>query len=634
MLVSAFRVNSIIMFLPRIQSKVIALLLVIGTLYLITLQWGTPKVPTSLSYPFTKHNPTSTSSSSAASTRIPYSSPAKPPTLEKGESAPDVKPKVSIAAKPPSSAIQAGIKPTKNPTGEATSKVDSDDEDELKPLPKEPGLPHATFTPAKAEPTPPLLNSTSKATTKDGQIAFWKEFATLLGATSPDCPGPNRQKAAEAQPFIYQPTDRYDVLSMPDGDVVKMQRAHEKFLAGLHGKAADMVYTSGTRGLVTTAGGRYLPVFVVSLRMLRRRGTKLPMEVFLADENEYESYICDHVFPELNAKCVVLSDILKAAPHSIEIDHYQYKVFAMIFSSFEEVLFLDSDAFPVYDADYLFTKEPFVNNGLVTWPDYWASSASPIYYKIAGQPVPSLTLRQSTESGELLLNKKTHSKSLLLATYYNYYGPSHYYVLFSQGAAGEGDKETFIAAAYALNETFYQVAEPVRAIGHATSSSWTGSAMVQFDPVQDYGLTQKGLFRNKVKDAAGPIRPFFLHVNVPRLNPAIVFDQKEHTNNAKGEPQRIWQGADAIIGMFNRDIEKEVWEEVKWVSCELEQNFEFFKDEKGLCEKATKHYEGVFGKSGQQPQKSEPALNKPNDTSSKPKGDTPHPFGASSADSG
>ncbi|KAK7679537.1 Golgi alpha-1,2- mannosyltransferase [Cerrena zonata] len=49
--------------------------------------------------------------------------------------------------------------------------------------------------------------------------------------------------------------------------------------------------------------------------------------------------------------------------------------------------------------------------------------------------------------------------------YYNYYGPDYYYPLLSQGAAGEGDKETFIAAAHKLKLPYYQVKEFNREFG-------------------------------------------------------------------------------------------------------------------------------------------------------------------------
>ena len=68
------------------------------------------------------------------------------------------------------------------------------------------------------------------------------------------------------------------------------------------------------------------------------------MEVFLVDSYEYEEYICDVVLPSLYARCVVLSDVLEALPQRLKIEKYQIKSFAMLFSSFEEIFFLDADA--------------------------------------------------------------------------------------------------------------------------------------------------------------------------------------------------------------------------------------------------------------------------------------------------
>jgi hypothetical protein len=45
---------------------------------------------------------------------------------------------------------------------------------------------------------------------------------------------------------------------------------------------------------------------------------------------------------------------------------YQLKFFALLFSSFEEVLFLEADAFPVHDLNHLLRVEPFISTGLVT----------------------------------------------------------------------------------------------------------------------------------------------------------------------------------------------------------------------------------------------------------------------------
>ena len=61
----------------------------------------------------------------------------------------------------------------------------------------------------------------------------------------------------------------------------------------------------------------------------------------------------------------------------------------------------------------------------------------------------------SSETGQLLINKNSF-QTLILAMYYNYYGPDYYYPF---SVKGEGDKETFIAAAHKLDLPYYQVGE-------------------------------------------------------------------------------------------------------------------------------------------------------------------------------
>ncbi|KAJ5778945.1 hypothetical protein N7457_006665 [Penicillium paradoxum] len=426
---------------------------------------------------------------------------------------------------------------------------------------------------------------------------FWREFHTLLETHAPViAPIVEDERATTTGFNFHEVPPRPDVLYIPDEDIAIMKEAHTGFVAAITGSPPDLPYIPGTRGIVSTAGGFYLPVLVISLRMLRRTGSTLPVEVFLSDEDEYEPYICDVVLPSLNAKCVVLSRILIAAPAKIQ--KYQFKPFAMLFSSFEEILFLDADAFPLEKPEILFTSEPFISNGMLTWPDFWASSVSPIFYDIAGYQAPPMDLRQSTESGEILLSKKSHIRSLLLCTYYNYHGPSHYYPLLSQGAAGEGDKETFIAAATAMQESFYQVSEPISALGHKTKNGLAGSAMAQSDPIQDFALTSRGVWRVR-GDSALPPAIFFIHANFPKFNPATIFDDHEvmPTFTDEGEYTRAWTFPENLVQKLNSrvDVERGFWEEILWTACELEDKFQSWAEHQGICEGVSDYWSVVFG---------------------------------------
>ncbi|KAI9934087.1 hypothetical protein ASPWEDRAFT_24391 [Aspergillus wentii DTO 134E9] len=428
-------------------------------------------------------------------------------------------------------------------------------------------------------------------------IAFWRQFKPLLTGYEPQCPPPDRLGTAASNRFSMQdPERRPELLDMMMEDVDNMKSAHGGFVDHIKKNPPQLQYTPNTRGLVSTAGGSYLPVLVISLRMLRKTGSTLPVEIFLADSDEYEEYTCGVVLPSLNAKCVVLSEILDAVPGVKEIEKYQFKPFAMLFSSFEEILFLDADAFPLEKPESLFVNEPFKSKNMVTWPDFWFSTASPMYYEIASQTAPSMNLQQSTESGEVLISKKTHLRTLLLCTYYNFWGPSHYYPLLSQGASGEGDKETFIAAAMAVGEPFYQVSEPICAIGHRTEGGLAGSAMVQFDPTQDYALTQKGEFRVNGSTAAAP-RAFFIHANFPKFNPATVFSPQAVNPALEDDGvtyTRAWTIPQEVIREFPTDVERQFWKEILWTACELEDKFRSWKGQKGICAGVQKYWDAIF----------------------------------------
>lgn len=429
----------------------------------------------------------------------------------------------------------------------------------------------------------------------EGHIKFWRQFQPLLAAHAPKCPSPVRVYNAPSIGFkAKDPEKRPELLEMPAADVAKMREAHTQFVNSISNDPPRLSYISGTRGIVSTAGGSYLPVLVISLRMLRKTGSMLPVEVFLADNSEYEPYICDVVLPFLNARCIVLSRVLDNIRGIEKIQKYQFKPFAMLFSSFEEILFLDADSFPLVEPDVLFTTSPFVNDSMVTWPDFWASSASPMYYEIASREVPPMDLRQSTESGEIVISKRTHLKTLLLCTYYNYWGPSHYYRLLSQGAAGEGDKETFVAAAEAVGEPFYQVSEPIRAIGHPTEGGMAGSAMVQFDPAEDFALTQKEEWRVAGSHAPSP-RPFFVHANYPKFNPATIFTEQEVNPpfNDDGSYTRAWTIPEDTIPQLN-EIEREYWREIMWTACELETRFQSWEGLTGICDGVRDYWNALF----------------------------------------
>ncbi|CAL1189551.1 unnamed protein product [Candida parapsilosis] len=283
-------------------------------------------------------------------------------------------------------------------------------------------------------------------------------------------------------------------------------------------------------GIVYLAGGKYNQLALLSIKVLRENGSRLPVEVIIPKHEDYDEQFCNRILPQLNGKCKLMSDYIPKSYYERVIKNggsaagFQMKNVAILVSSFERVLYLDADNIPIKNPDILFVNKPFTNKHLVVWPDLWRRSTSPKFYEIAGIRVdPAKKVRNSytkgdprgvfqsadtetsiahnsyhdclgaipepsSETGQLLINKKVHFKTLLLSLYYNTYGPDYYYPLLSQGAAGEGDKETFIAAAHKLNLPYYQVQEFNREFGpkDGTTNKHLYFAMGQYDPIIDY----------------------------------------------------------------------------------------------------------------------------------------------------
>jgi len=105
---------------------------------------------------------------------------------------------------------------------------------------------------------------------------------------------------------------------------------------------------------------------IVTIRMLRKAGSTLSIELFIPVPEEYYANVYENIISALNTKCIILSDAVK----NVETKMHQYKVFAMLFSSFENIFFLDVDNIAVLNPDELFTSPVFKQYGMISWLDF------------------------------------------------------------------------------------------------------------------------------------------------------------------------------------------------------------------------------------------------------------------------
>ena len=115
----------------------------------------------------------------------------------------------------------------------------------------------------------------------------------------------------------------------------------------------------GGKGIVMLAGGRYSEYAATSLNVLRQVGSTLPVEVWALDEDGEVDGWCEEL-AEDGIACRRLADY-------VDLDHfplpYQWKVLTLLFSTFEQVIFMDADSVPVQNPDLLLRSDAFNRTG-------------------------------------------------------------------------------------------------------------------------------------------------------------------------------------------------------------------------------------------------------------------------------
>ncbi|KAK4184691.1 mannosyltransferase putative-domain-containing protein [Podospora australis] len=357
---------------------------------------------------------------------------------------------------------------------------------------------------------------------------WWVEFFTRLESTRVQAAPVRIEGKARAD--NWKPDvdyERPDLLQLSDRDFAYFRASHEAFMEQLPLFARHLPYEANTTGIVTTAGkGSFGQALSLTL-MTRQTGSSLPIQIVLDSSAPWIDELCTNTLPSLNATCIYTDDIwVGLESFNIKFERFQWKFISIIASTYQNVLFLDADCLPVFKPDTIFEPgaEPFTSFGFITWPDFWTQSASRKFYKIAGDvEVPALQSRATSESGVMVYDKARHADTLLLAAYYNFNGPDHFYAMFTQHGPGEGDKESFLAAAVVLDglkrKQLYK--EPTewmkpglglkkghwdikilpRVHGRSAKGSWRGMFMQQMDPMEDYRVVMDAIEKAKKNPA-------------------------------------------------------------------------------------------------------------------------------------
>ncbi|KUI72471.1 Alpha-1,2-mannosyltransferase MNN2 [Cytospora mali] len=274
----------------------------------------------------------------------------------------------------------------------------------------------------------------------------------------------------------------------------------EDALIGPGKGARGQAVVRGSRGVVLAAGNhRTVEKAVMCVREMKRLGWRGGgIEVFhfegeLADEKQRR---------ELEGLGVTIRMVsTKKAPNQWK--NFELKAESILRSSFDEVLYLDSDNFPLSDLATLFESSLFRDpsgGNAVFWPDLNRDHPDNAVHRLLGIPCHDAW---ELDSGQVLIAKSGNGGLNLAALYLAQYMAEEGSFWFSGG-----DKDTFRYAFLALGIPYTPSPRWLSLLGNLDRrGNFCGAAMLQ------YGLTPPAPAHADPSDPAHP-EPLFVHANL------------------------------------------------------------------------------------------------------------------------
>lgn len=235
------------------------------------------------------------------------------------------------------------------------------------------------------------------------------------------------------------------------------------------------------RGIIICAGGtRLFACAWVCIRMLRRLGCSLPIQIWHLGKGEIDKQMQQLVAP-YGVECVDAMEVRKEFPVR-RLFGWEVKPYAILNCSFKEVLFLDADNIPVVNPEFLFEIPQFERAGALFWPDFGRLKRSRPIWNICGIPYRD---EPEFESGQIVVDKEKCWRALCLAMWYNEHSDFYYKHV-------HGDKETFHMAFRKLGQLFEMPTRPVQAL-YATlcQHDFEGRRIFQHRNGDKWSLTHK-----------------------------------------------------------------------------------------------------------------------------------------------
>ena len=225
------------------------------------------------------------------------------------------------------------------------------------------------------------------------------------------------------------------------------------------------------RGIVICGGGNYyFPCVWVCIRMLRRVGCRLPIELWYRGPHE----MTDEMRALVEPYGVVCQDAFAVSQQFPvhRLDGFEMKPYAIMHNRFAEVLYIDADNVVVRDPEYLFDSALYLQTGSLFWPDVPTHTSLPWYLSEDAWEVMGLSFRHEPqfESGQVVIDKRRCWRPMQLTMHLNEHS-DYYYGLFY------GDKDTFHVSWRRVGQEYSMIPLPPRVLADHR-------VLIQFDSAQ------------------------------------------------------------------------------------------------------------------------------------------------------
>ena len=204
------------------------------------------------------------------------------------------------------------------------------------------------------------------------------------------------------------------------------------------------------RGICFIAGGnKYWVNAYASIRLLREKGCKLPINAYYLGDKEKDEKM-QEILSRYEVNCIDIRELNKKlpVPHT-NLNGWEAKAFAVIHCPWKEVLYLDADVFCKADPEWMFNSEQFNQYGVIFMPDRGKLAPDREVWKLCGVQHTEENSMEF-ESGIIYIDKQRHweplnlcNKMCEIGTRFNWFGV-------------HGDKDIWHMSWLILNVPYYQ----------------------------------------------------------------------------------------------------------------------------------------------------------------------------------